>query len=327
MKALLMVGVALTLSVPAFAGQDPIESEIPLNPWGKPSLEGVWNFSSNVPIQRPRRFGDREFMTAEEIAQLNQRLAARDAASDQAVPSGPGNPGAYNDFWVESAGITDYIRTSHLVYPANGRLPARVAEVDSIAGGLGDDVSGVRPVRFVVGGISKDGPEDRGLSERCIVGFNSGPPFVPSLYNNNVQLVQNEDHVVILTEMIHDARVVPIGEQAPLDDDIGLWSGSARGHWEGDTLVVVTKNFNGLTKSFSAFGTSTEKVLTEKFTRIDAVTVNYEFTVDDPATFTDRFTAVVPMTRVAGDLHEYACHEGNYGMENTLAGARAEEAR
>ena len=327
MKALLMVGVALTLSVPAFAGQDPIESEIPLNPWGKPSLEGVWNFSSNVPMQRPRRFGDREFMTAEEIAQLNQRLAARDAASDQAVPSGPGNPGAYNDFWVESAGITDYIRTSHLVYPANGRLPARVEEVDSIAGGLGDDVSGVRPVRFVVGGISKDGPEDRGLSERCIVGFNSGPPFVPSLYNNNVQLVQNEDHVVILTEMIHDARVVPIGEQAPLDDDIGLWSGSARGHWEGDTLVVVTKNFNGLTKSFSAFGTSTEKVLTEKFTRIDAVTVNYEFTVDDPATFTDRFTAVVPMTRVAGDLHEYACHEGNYGMENTLAGARVEEAR
>ena len=327
MKALLMVGVALTLSVPAFAGQDPIESEIPLNPWGKPSLEGVWNFSSNVPMQRPRRFGDREFMTAEEIAQLNLRLAARDAASDQAVPSGPGNPGAYNDFWVESAGITDYIRTSHLVYPANGRLPARVEEVDSIAGGLGDDVSGVRPVRFVVGGISKDGPEDRGLSERCIVGFNSGPPFVPSLYNNNVQLVQNEDHVVILTEMIHDARVVPIGEQAPLDDDIGLWSGSARGHWEGDTLVVVTKNFNGLTKSFSAFGTSTEKVLTEKFTRIDAVTVNYEFTVDDPATFTDRFTAVVPMTRVAGDLHEYACHEGNYGMENTLAGARVEEAR
>ena len=327
MKALLMVGVALTLSVPAFAGQDPIESEIPLNPWGKPSLEGVWNFSSNVPMQRPRRFGDREFMTAEEIAQLNQRLAARDAASDQAVPSGPGNPGAYNDFWVESAGITDYIRTSHLVYPADGRLPARVEEVDSIAGGLGDDVSGVRPVRFVVGGISKDGPEDRGLSERCIVGFNSGPPFVPSLYNNNVQLVQNEDHVVILTEMIHDARVVPIGEQAPLDDDIGLWSGSARGHWESDTLVVVTKNFNGLTKSFSAFGTSTEKVLTEKFTRIDAVTVNYEFTVDDPATFTDRFTAVVPMTRVAGDLHEYACHEGNYGMENTLAGARVEEAR
>ena len=165
------------------------------------------------------------------------------------------------------------------------------------------------------------------IRDRRIVGFNPGPPFVPSLYNNNVQLVQNEDHVVILTEMIHDARVVPIGEQAPLDDDIGLWSGSARGHWEGDTLVVVTKNFNGLTKSFSAFGTSTEKVLTEKFTRIDAVTVNYEFTVDDPATFTDRFTAVVPMTRVAGDLHEYACHEGNYGMENTLAGARVEEAR
>ena len=324
MKTLLTLSL-LIMSAPVLAGQAQNDAEIPRNVWDQPSLEGVWNFSSNVPMQRSRRFGDRQFMTNEEVAELRARLAAADAASDQAVPQRPGGPGGYNDFWVESAGITEHFRTSHVVYPTNGRLPARVDGVDSIAGGLGDDVPGQRPVRFSVGGISKDGPEDRGLSERCIVGFNAGPPFVPSLYNNNVQIVQNRDHVVILTEMIHDARVVPLGDRPPLDEAIGLWSGSARGYWDGDTLVVETRNFNGLTKSFSAFGTSSDKVLTERFTRIDPITVNYEWTVEDPATFTDKITAIVPMTKVAGELHEYACHEGNYGMENILAGARMEE--
>ena len=323
-KILLTLSV-LIMSVATLAGQAPDGAESLRNVWDQPSLEGVWNFSSNVPMQRQQRFGDRQFMTNEEVAELRARLTAADAASDQAVPQRQGGPGAYNDFWVESAGITDHFRTSHLVYPTNGQLPARVAGVDAIAGGLGDDVPGQRPVRFVVGGISKDGPEDRGLSERCIVGFNAGPPFIPSLYNNNVQIVQNRDHVVILTEMIHDARIVPLGDRLPLDDAIGQWSGSARGYWDGDTLVVETRNFNGLTKSFSAFGTSSDKVLTERFTRVDPVTVNYEWTVEDPATFTDKFTAIVPMTKVAGELHEYACHEGNYGMENILAGARMEE--
>ena len=325
MRTLLTLGLLIAASTTTLAGQAPDASEIPRNAWGQPSLDGVWNFSSNVPMQRPERYGDREFMTDEEIAELRARLAAADAASDQAVPQRKGGPGAYNDFWVESAGITEHIRTSHIVYPTTGRLPDTVAGVDAISGGLGDDVPGERPVRFVVGGISKDGPEDRGLSERCMVGFNSGPPFVPSLYNNNVQIVQNRDHAVILTEMIHDARIVPIGDRPPLDDAIGLWSGNSHGYWDGDTLVVETRNFNGLTKSFSTFGTSEGKVLTERFTRIDRVTVNYEFTIDDPATFTDRFTAIVPMTKVAGEIHEYACHEGNYGMENTLSGARAEE--
>ena len=325
MNKLLICGLLLVASTPALAGQPVEDAEIPRNVWGQPDLSGAWNFSSNVPMQRSRRFGAREFMTAEEIAELRVRLAERDAASDEAVPSGPGNPGAYNDFWVESAGITDHIRTSHLVYPTDGRFPARVDGIETISGGLGDDVQGERPVRFIVGGISKDGPEDRGLSERCIVGFNAGPPFTPSLYNNNVQIVQGRDHVVILTEMVHDARVVPIDDRPPLDDTIGLWSGSSRGHWDGDTLVVETRNFNGRTKSFGSYGTSEHKVLTERFTRIDRYTVNYEFTVDDPSTFTDKFTAIVPITKVAGELHEYACHEGNYGLANTLAGARVEE--
>lgn len=318
---LLAAAVTASFVTSAFAQSTYIA---PRTEWGDPDLNGVWNFSSNVPMQRPEQFGEREFMTADEIESMKARLAEADASSDQAVASSEGSPGGYNDFWVESAGITDRIRTSHIVYPKNGRMPARVEGAVVQFGGLGDDVPGTRPVRYTVGGIGKDGPEDRGLSERCIVGFNAGPPFMPSLYNNNVQIVQNKDHAVILVEMIHDARIVPI-DRDHITEDIGLWSGDSKGYWDGDTLVVVTKNFNGMTQSFSAFGTSKDKVLTERFTRIDPVTVNYEWTVDDPSTFTDKFTAIVPMTKVAGQLYEYACHEGNYGMVNILRGKRAEE--
>ena len=177
MKKALIVGLLAVSSAFVLASQAPDSYEIQRNEWGDPDLQGVWNFSSNVPRQRPGRYGDREFITAEEAAELQARLAAADAASDQAVPQRPGGPGGYNDFWVESAGITDHLRTSHIVYPTDGRLPARVDGVSGVNGGLGNDVRGERPVLFVVGGISKDGPEDRGLSERCMVGFNSGPPF------------------------------------------------------------------------------------------------------------------------------------------------------
>jgi hypothetical protein len=325
MNKAITLGLLVLTPALALAGQPADDYEPPRTEWDQPDLQGVWNFSSNVSMQRPQRFGDREFMTEEEVAQMQARLAAADAASDQAVPQRDGGPGGYNDFWVESAGLTELIRTSHIVYPTSGRLPARVEGIEIIAGGLGDDVSGERPVRFTVGGIAKDGPEDRGLSERCIVGFNAGPPFTPSLYNNNVQILQNKDHAVIITEMIHDTRIVPIGDRPPLPEAIGLWSGDPRGYWDGDTLVVESRNFNGLTQSFSAFGTSKDKVLTERFSRIDPYTVNYEWTIDDPSTFTDKITAIVPMTKVAGELFEYACHEGNYGMENILRGSRMDE--
>ena len=184
-------------------------------------------------------------------------------------------------------------------------------------------------MRISAGGIGADGPEDRGLSERCIIGFNAGPPMVPSLYNNNLQIFQNKDTAVLMTEMIHDARIVPLYDSAEemdsLHDDIRFYTGDSRGYWDGDTLVVVTQNFNGLSSSFGQAGTSYDKVLTEKFTRVGPYTVDYEFTLDDPSTYTDKFTAIVSMTKVAGLLYEYGCHEGNYGMENILRGARVEE--
>ncbi|MEO1931530.1 MAG: hypothetical protein ABGX41_06490, partial [Pseudohongiella sp.] len=204
----------------------------------------------------------------------------------------------------------------HIIYPTDGRLP--------------DLVEGAVTRLRRPGSATINGPEDRGLSERCLVGFNAGPPFVPSLYNNNVQIIQNEDHVVLMTEMIHDARIVPVFDsndaRPMLDEKLRLWSGDSRGHWDGDTLVVVTNNFNGLTRSFSGAGTSLHKVLTERLTRVGPYTVDYEFSIDDPATYSDKLTAIVSMTKVAGLLYEYACHEGNYGMENILRGARVQEA-
>lgn len=303
--------------------------EVPRTAWGQPDLQGVWNFSSDVPMQRPARFGDRQFLSEQEIADIRAAQAARDASSDAALAIG-GVDESYNDFWIENAGIGDTVRTSHIVYPENGRLPPLVEGAIADQGVYGGGTTGEsRPVRISAGGIGTDGPEDRGLSERCLVGFNAGPPFTPSLYNNNVQLFQSRDTVVILTEMIHDARIVPLYDSAEalprLDEELGFYTGDSKGYWDGDTLVVVTRNFNGLSASFGSSGTSAEKVLTEKFTRVDYDTVNYEFTVDDPATYTDKFTAIVPMTKVAGQLYEYACHEGNYGMVNILRGARVEE--
>ena len=244
---------------------------------------------------------------------------------DPDAPPVTDNPGGYNDFWVESAGIGDVVRTSHIIYPEDGRVPAAVEGAPRQYGGLGPDVPGERPVRYTVGGITKDGPEDRGLSERCIVGFNSGPPFRPSLYNNNLQIFQNKDTAVIMTEMIHDARIVPLGDKPFVHEDIRLWSGDSRGYFDGDTLVVETRNFNNERQPYGSIGTTGDMVLTERFTRVAFDTVNYEFTVEAPSSYTDKITAVIPMTKVAGQIYEYACHEGNYGMVNILRGARVEE--
>ncbi len=297
---------------------------MPRTQWGDPDLQGVWNFSSEVPMQRPEHFGNREYLTPTEIAAQAQPLQL--IGRRQPIRSANGVEAFYNDnIWAENRSRDDVERTSLIVYPDNGRLPATRAGVLYQPGGE-RDVPGQRPVRFTVGGIGRAGPEDRGLSERCLVGFNTGPQFTPGVYNNNVRIVQNRDHVVILTEMVHDARVVKMFESPDLHENIGLWSGDSQGYWDGDTLVVVTKNFNGLTQSFESYGSSKDKTLTERFTRISADSIHYEFTIDDPSTFTDRIVAAIPLSKVTADLYEYACHEGNYGMANMLRASRAREA-
>jgi hypothetical protein len=180
-------------------------------------------------------------------------------------------------------------------------------------------------------GIGADSYEDRGLAERCLLGFNSGPPIVPAGYNQNIQIFQTPDHVVILHEMVHDARVVPLDGRGHLSDGVRQWMGDSRGYWDGDVLVVETTNFTDKTASFNpsvatGAGTGTSLHLTERFSLADDDTLRYEFTVNDPTTFTQPFTAILPMKRGEG-MYEYACHEGNYGLSNILSGARQEERR
>ena len=296
----------------------------PKTEFGQPDLRGVWNFSSDTPLERPAQFKDREFVSRQELEAQRAAIQARAEASDNST-GGNGGVGGYNQFWVDSMAQDDNMRTSLVIDPPDGRLPPRQPGVKAENGGLGPDTGGQRPVRFRVGGVRKDGPEDRGLSERCLMGFNSGPPFMPSMYNNNVQIVQTKTHAVIMTEMIHDARIVPLDNRPSLDPAITQWSGDSRGRWEGDTLVVETRNFSDKIQSFRGMGTGKTLQLTERFTRVGPDRVDYQFTVNDPTIYTRPFTVLVPMARSDGDMFEYACHEGNYGMVNILSGARVEE--
>jgi hypothetical protein len=337
MKTKLLILVPILLApISASLAQTADDYVAPRTEWDQPDLQGVWNFNSSTPMQRPERFGTQEFLTPEEVeqdqAQQEERRIAADAAeaelvlNPQAPPVGE-STGGYNNFWYETASIGENVRTSLIVYPPNGRFPDRVEGAAVHTANLGPDVAGDRPVLAVFGGIGKDGPEDRGLSERCLIGFNAGPPFAGGGYNANVQIFQNKDHAVIMTEMVHDARIVPLDDRGALNDDIRQWSGDSRGYWEEDSLVVTTRNFTELTPSFSRFGNAKDKLLTERFTRTDQFTVEYEWTLEDPSTFTDKIVATMPMTKVAGILYEYGCHEGNYGMQNILRGERMQERR
>ncbi len=326
---LLVAGVLCALSIAAQA-TEPARNQggkkyvAPKTEFGHPDLRGVWNFSSDTPLERPARFKGREFMTKEEYDELRAQEEARAHEADNTT-GGSGGVGGYNQFWVDDNDQGANLRTSLVIDPPDGRLPPLQPGVKPENGGLGPDTGGQRPVRFRVGGVRKDGPEDRGLSERCLMGFNSGPPFMPSMYNNNVQIIQSKTHIVIMTEMIHDARIVPLDGRPHLDPALRQWSGDSRGRWEGNTLVVETTNFTDKTNVFRGAGIGSNMKLTERFTRVGADRVNYEFTIDDPKTFTRPFTVLVPMVRESGELHEYACHEGNYGMVNILQGARMEE--
>ena len=331
---LVLIVLAVGLTVPVAA--QPV-SEVPRLPDGRPDLQGVWDFRTLTPLQRPTDQADQDVLTAEEAAEVEanavQRAIDADRPSEvrtEPLPVG-GNVGGYNNYWFDrGAGVVDDMRTSLIVDPPSGRLPEAKPGVVRQGGDDPDLALAERPVRFRVGGIASDGPEDRGLAERCLLGFNTGPPIVPGGYNQNIQIFQTADHVVILNEMVHDSRIVPLDGRGQLPDDMYQWMGSSRGRWEGDTLVVETTNFTDNTSSFSpsvrsSVGTGTTLHLIERFQRMDGDTLLYEFTVNDPSSFAMPFTAALPMKRGAAPMFEYACHEGNYGMQNLLAGARTEE--
>ena len=310
--------------------------ELPRLPDGKPDLQGVWDFRTLTPLERPEDLADVAFLSDEATAQLEFEAAARteelNAPSDirtEPLPVG-GDVGAYNNFWVDQgARVVDDKRTSLITDPLNGRIPALQPGVKTDVLSLGEDLPGTRPVRVRAAGIGTDSYEDRGLAERCILGFNSGPPIVPVGYNQNIQLFQTSSFVVIFNEMVHDARIIPLDGRDHLPETVRQWMGDSRGYWEGDTLVVETTNFTKKTASFNSsvatsVGNGTTLHLTERFRRTSDDTLLYEFTINDSTTFTRPFTAALPMKRGEA-VFEYACHEGNYGLFNMLAGARAEE--
>ncbi len=310
---------------------------------GRPDLQGVWDFRTLTPLERPEERAGQTRLTPEEAAAIEAGEAQRAVEADRPTPirteplPAGGIAVSYNDFWNDrGAGVVDDRRTSLIVDPPDGRIPPPRPGARRQLAASDDAAPPDRPVRFLVGGIGMRGPEDRGLSERCLLGFNSGPPIVPvaprGRYNQNMQLFQTPDHVVVFTEMVHEARIAPLDGRGPLPDGIRQWSGSSRGRWEGDTLVVETTNFTGKTASFAPFtrlavGTGRTLHLTERFRLVDADTLLYEFTVDDPASFTRPFTAAVPMKRGTAPLFEYACHEGNRGLRNLLSGARVQESQ
>jgi len=317
--------VVTVASLPA-AGQ----TATPRTPWGAPDLGGVWDFRTITPLERPAALEGKAVLTEEEAAAFTRQTIEARNADRRDGGARRDVERAYNDFWWDwGNALTDDKRTSLIVDPADGRIPSMTAEAQERARAA--RAAGLRPVRGrVLIGSPAHGPEDLGLSERCMLGFNSGPPMLPSAYNNNVQLFQTPDHVVILSEMIHEARVVPLDGRPPLPEEMRQWMGDARGRWEGDTLVVESRNYTDKTGSFytivGSYGSGETLRLVERFTRVDRNTLLYEFTVDDPVTFTRSFTAAIPMTRSDAPLFEYACHEGNYGMTNLLTGARVQEA-
>jgi hypothetical protein len=291
---------------------------------GHPDLQGIWNYSTLTPMERPRELAGKAFLSEQEAAEFENR-AQQTRNVDLNRETKPTARGlvngtvetedlasAYNEFWWDrGTKLVSTRRTSLVIDPPDGRIPPLTPQAQKRLATL--DEANQRLA---------EGPEDRPLSERCIVRPNSGPPMTPTGYNNNFQLIQAPGYVVIFNEQIHDARIVPMGSQPHLPQTVRQWMGDSRGHWEGDTLIIDTTNFTAVT-NFRGSGENMH--LVERFTRTDPGTLLYEFTVDDPLSFTRRWTGQIPMKRTQEPMYEYACHEGNYSMFTTLSGARALE--
>ncbi|MGE3705454.1 MAG: hypothetical protein AB7I13_09300 [Vicinamibacterales bacterium] len=320
--ALSTVGVAaLSLGAAPVAAQGTAPakktSKVPRTAWGKPDIGGIWDFRTVTPLERPVELGDKATMTPQEAEEFARKaVEARDADKNRdkeqrRVVNGTAETEdvalAYNNFWWDrGTKVVETMRTSLIIDPPNGRLPEMTPE--GKARTAAEDERRERPAW---------GPEDRSVGERCVLGFNSGPPMTPAAYNMNVQIFQTENTVALLNEMVHNARIVPTDGRPQAN--VPQWVGTSKGRWEGDTFVVETSGFY---QNTSLRGSSPSLKLTERFTRVDEDTLMYEYTVNDPKTWTRPYTVQIPMVKAEGVMYEYACHEGNYGMTSLLSGAR-----
>jgi len=327
--------ITLVLGAPTDTSAQASDSAVPpRTSWGAPNLQGVWDFRSITPMQRPEELANKVFLTEEEASNLEQETLARNenllsrpaqrTEVTESVDRGEeGAPGFYNNFWLDrGTTIVETRRTSLIVDPPNGQVPPLTSVAAAKQAAASAARRGVESHEPTVGGWVEDLGAN-GLQLRCITGFNSGPPMTPGGYNNNVQMFQTPDYVVLLNEMNHNSRVISLDGRSPID--LPQWTGDSRGHWEGDTLVVETANFLRET-SFLAGQTGADLHLVERFTRVSPQTLMYEATVNDSSVWTRPWTYQVPMQLNDQPLFEYACHEGNYGLYNILAGARVAEA-
>jgi hypothetical protein len=309
-----MSGKVIALAAVILAGTIAAQSKKytpPRTPDGQPDLQGVWTNVTITPLERPADLAGKEFFTPAEARQYEKDTVDRNNADRRDGGAQADLNRAYNDAWYDrGTRVVETLRTSLIIDPPDGRIPRKPGAPPA-------------PVNL---GRPPEGPEDRALTERCILWPTAGPPMMPSFYNNNYQIVQGPGYVTILVEMIHDARIIPLagplGARPHVNAGVRQWMGDPRGHWEGDTLVVETINFTDKTRFQRA---SANMRLVERFTRTAPDTITYEFTVDDPSAFTRPWTAQIPMKRTDGPIIEYACNEGNYAMEGMLAGARADE--
>jgi len=292
-------------------------------PWGDPDLQGVWDFRTLTPLERPAELAEKEVFTPEEAAQFEATRLAEIEGLDDAVPRDI--IGNYNQFWFDrGTTIVGTRRTSRIVDPPDGRLPALTPEAER----RGASPEALRVAQANRGVVPPASWEDMDSGDRCIHHSKAGPPINPGAYNNNLQLFQAPGYVAILVEQIHDVRVIALDGRPHLGSGIPQWMGDSRGRWEGEVLVVETTNFNGKHERAGKpdmLSSSAQMSLVERFTRTDAGTLLYEYTVTDPATWAESWTAQTTMTKNPDQIFEYACHEGNYSMPVRLAGARLVE--
>ena len=283
----------------------------PRTTWGDPDLQGVWDYATITPMQRPEKYGDREFLTEEEVAELERGAVERDRAADAAPArraEAGANVGAYNRFWMDyGTQVAEDRRTSRLIDPPNGRFPALTPAGEAMAKsrtGFGAE-------------MPSDDYADLGWGDRCLAIH--GLPINPLPYNSLVQLFQTPDHVAIYSESNRIWRIVPLDDRP--HGRLRQWTGDARGHWDGDTLVVETTNFSNVLQTVRS-GRDIRS-LVERFTRVSPDVIRYEFTLDDPVRYVSPWTAAISLRKTDNLVYEVASHEGNYALQNILAGARA----
>jgi hypothetical protein len=284
----------------------------------RPNFEGIWNSATTTPLERPRELKDKAFFTPEEAAKWDQEFAERNAEPPPDAAATRTGTGTYNTFYREFGTRTvNTLSTSIITDPPDGRIPALTPHAEAI--------KRRRVERLKMG----ENPEDLGLQDQCLTFLTAGPPMLPYSYNSNYQIVQTRDAMVIHAEMIHDARIIHLDGRPHLPPSIRSWLGDSIGHWEGNTLVVDTTNFNDAGGFYGDaggnFGWDRNLHLIERFSFFDADTLLYQFEIDNPTAFTRRWKGELTMARSTGNIYEFACHEGNYSLTNMLRGYRTAE--